>query len=76
MRLLHASSNLPLAENTPSLVLSSLELFRRNHDVRDRLGIKSSPATSLSSFPELVERPASSGAPRKESLEPFPIKGR
>jgi len=31
-------------------VLTSLD-----HDVRDRLGIESSPATSLSSHPELVE---------------------
>jgi hypothetical protein len=52
-------------------VLTSLD-----HDVRDRLGIKSSPATSLSSHPELVEGPAASDAQRKESLEPFPIKGR
>jgi len=34
-------------------VLTSLD-----HDVRDRLGIKSSPATSLSSRPDFAEAPA------------------
>jgi hypothetical protein len=52
-------------------VLTSL-----NHDVRDRLGIEASPATSLSSHPELVEGPAASDARREESLEPVPTKAR
>ena len=50
-------------------VLASLD-----HDVRNRLGIESSPATSLSSHPELVEGPAASDAQRMESLEPVPTK--
>jgi len=52
-------------------VLTSLD-----HDVRDRVGIKSSPATSLSSHPELVEGPAASETQRDESLEPVPTKAR
>jgi hypothetical protein len=52
-------------------VLTSLD-----HDVRDRLGIESSPATSLSSHPELVEGPAAPDAQREESLEPIPTKAR
>ena len=52
-------------------VLTSLD-----HDVRDRVGIKSSPATSLSSHPELVEGPAASDAQRADSLEPVPTKAR
>jgi hypothetical protein len=45
-------------------VLTSLD-----HDVRDRLGIEPSTATSLSSRPELVEGPAAQEAPRG-SLDP------
>ena len=52
-------------------VLTSLD-----HDVRDRLGIESSPATSLSSHPELVEGPPAPDAQREESLEPVPTKAR
>jgi hypothetical protein len=52
-------------------VLTSLD-----HDVRNRLGIESSPATSLSSHPELVEGPAASDAQREESMEPVPTKAR
>jgi hypothetical protein len=52
-------------------VLTSLD-----HDVRDRLGIESSPATSLSSHPELVEGPPAPDAQREESLEPIPTKAR
>jgi hypothetical protein len=52
-------------------VLTSLD-----HDVRNRLGIESSPATSLSSHPELVEGPAASDAQRADSLEPVPTKAR
>jgi hypothetical protein len=52
-------------------VLSSLD-----HDVRNRLGIESSPATSMSSHPELVEGPAASDAQREESMEPVPTKAR
>ena len=53
-------------------VLTSLD-----HDVRDRLGIESSPATSLSSRPELVEGPAAPAAAQREgSLEPVPTKAR
>jgi hypothetical protein len=40
-----------------------------DHDVRDRLGIGSNPATSLSSHPELGETPAASDAQREQSLE-------
>jgi hypothetical protein len=46
-------------------VLASLD-----HDVRDRLGIEPSTATSLSSRPELVEGPAAQEAPRGKSLDP------
>jgi hypothetical protein len=52
-------------------VLTSLD-----RDVRDRLGIKSTSATSLSSHPELVEGPAASDADREESLQPIPTKAR
>ena len=52
-------------------VLTSLD-----HDVRDRLGIESSPDTSLSSHPELVEGPAAPDAQREESLESVPTKAR
>jgi ferritin-like metal-binding protein YciE len=52
-------------------VLTSLD-----HDVRDRLEIKSSSATSLSSHAELVEGPAASDADREESLESVPTKVR
>ena len=52
-------------------VLTSLD-----HDVRDRLGIESSQATSLSSHPELVEGPAAPDAQREESLESVPTKAR
>jgi hypothetical protein len=52
-------------------VLTSLD-----HDVRNRLGIESSPATSLSSHPELAEGPAASDAQRADSLEPVPAKAR
>jgi hypothetical protein len=52
-------------------VLASLD-----HDVRDRLGIQSSPATSLSSHPELVEGPATSDAQREESQESVLTKSR
>jgi hypothetical protein len=52
-------------------VLASLD-----HDVRDRLGIESSIATSLSSHPELVEGPAASDAQREESVEPILTKAR
>ena len=52
-------------------VLTSLD-----HDVRDRLGIESSPATSLSFHPELVEGPPAPDAQREESLEPVPTKAR
>jgi hypothetical protein len=52
-------------------VLTSLD-----HDARDRLGIKSSPATSLSFHPELAEAPAVPDAQRDESLEPVPTEAR
>lgn len=52
-------------------VLTSLD-----HDVRDRLGIESSRATSLASHPEFVEGPAAPVAQREESLEPVPAKAR
>jgi len=52
-------------------VLTSLD-----HDVRVRLGIESSPATSLSSHPELFEGPAAPDAQREKSLEPIPTKAR
>ena len=52
-------------------VLTSLD-----HEVRDRLGIESSPATSLSSHPELVEGPATPDAQGEESLESVPTKAR
>jgi hypothetical protein len=52
-------------------VLTSLD-----HDVRDRLGIESNAATSLSSRPELVEGPAAPEAPRGKSLDPSWIKAR
>jgi hypothetical protein len=53
-------------------VLTSLD-----HDVRDRLGIESRPATPLSSHPELVESPARGpDAQREESLEPVPTRAR
>ena len=48
-------------------VLTSLD-----HDVRDRLGIESSPATSLSSHPEFVEGPAAPDAQREQSLASTP----
>ena len=52
-------------------VLTSLD-----HDVRDRLGIESSPATSLSSHPEFVEGPAAPDAQREQSLDPSRTKAR
>ena len=52
-------------------VLTSLD-----HDVRDRLGIESSPATSLSSHPEFVEGPAAPDAQREQSLDPSRAKAR
>lgn len=52
-------------------VLTSLD-----HDVRDRLGIEASPATSLSSHPELVEGPAAPDARRQPSLGPSRTKAR
>jgi len=45
-------------------VLTSLD-----HDVRDRLGIESSAATSLSTHPELVEGPAAQNAQREDSSD-------
>jgi hypothetical protein len=45
-------------------VLTSLD-----HDVRDRLGIEASPATSLSSHPELLEAPAAPDARRQPALD-------
>jgi hypothetical protein len=52
-------------------VLTSLD-----RDVRERLGIKSSPAAALSSHPELVEGSAAPEAQREESLRPVPTKAR
>src|SRR5438270_6959855 len=52
-------------------VLTSLD-----RDVRDRLGIESSPAASLSSRPELVEGPAAPESPRGKSLDPSRTKAR
>ena len=52
-------------------VLTSLD-----HDVRERLGIESSPATSLSSHPEFVEGPAVPDAQRERSLDPSRTKAR
>src|SRR5713101_2953927 len=52
-------------------VLTSLD-----HDVRDRLGIEASPATSLSSRPELVEGPAAPDPRRQPSLGPSRTKAR
>ena len=52
-------------------VLTSLD-----HDVRDRLGIESSPAKSLSSHPEFVEGPAAPDAQREQSLDPSRAKAR
>ena len=52
-------------------VLTSLD-----RDVRDRLGIESSPATSLSSRPELVEGPAAPETPLGKSLDPSWTKAR
>src|SRR5438876_6351777 len=43
-------------------VLTSLD-----HDVRERLGIGGTPATPLTSRPELVEGPAAADAPREQS---------
>ena len=51
-------------------------LTRLDHDVRDRLGIESSPATSLSSHPDLVEGPAAPDAQRERSLDPSRTKAR
>jgi len=45
-------------------VLTSLD-----HDVRDRLGIESSAATSLSTHPELVEGPAAQNTQREDSSD-------
>lgn len=47
-----------------------------DHDVRDRLGIESGPATSLSSHPELVEAPAAPDTQREQSLESVRTKAR
>jgi hypothetical protein len=47
-----------------------------DHDVRDRLGIESNPATSLSTHPELGEAPAASDAQREQSLESVRAKAR
>jgi hypothetical protein len=52
-------------------VLTSLD-----HDVRDRLGIESRPATSLSSHPEFVEGPVAPDVQREESLKPVQTKAR
>lgn len=52
-------------------VLTSLD-----HEVRDRLGIESSPATSLSARPELVEGPAAPETPQGQSLDPSRTKAR
>ena len=52
-------------------VLTSLD-----HDVRDRLGIESRPATSLSSHPEFVEGPAAPDDQREQSLDPSRTKVR
>src|SRR5207249_9831039 len=52
-------------------VLTSLD-----RDVRDRLGIESSPATSLSSHPEFVEGTAVPDAQREQSLDPSRTKAR
>jgi len=52
-------------------VLTSLD-----HDVRDRLGIEASPATSLSSRPELVEGPAAPDPRHQPSLGPSRTKAR
>ena len=51
-------------------------LTRLDHDVRDRRGVESSPATPLSSHPELVEGPAAPDAQREQSLDPSRIKAR
>ena len=52
-------------------VLTSLD-----HDVRERLGIGRTPATPLTSRPELVEGPAAAEAPREQSVEPSRSKAR
>jgi hypothetical protein len=51
-------------------------LTRLDHDVRDRLGIESSPATSLSSRPDLVEGPAAPEAQRGQSPDTSRTKAR
>ena len=61
-------------EHMPRVVEEVLTSLDR--DVRDRLGIESSPATSLSSPPELVEGPAAPEAPRGKSLDPSWTKAR
>ena len=47
-----------------------------DHDVRDRLGIEASPATSLPSHPELVEGPAAPDARHQLSPGPSRTKAR
>ena|SRR5438477_10627385 len=52
-------------------VLTSLD-----HDVRDRLGIESTPVTPLPSHPEFVEAPAAPDAEREQSLKSVRTKAR